>query len=226
MQWLANWWSEISVVTQVFLCAAIPATLIMLIQTVMMLFGMGFGGDADGDGVDFDGADDFDIADGLDAADDFELPSGDADVDFDPGLRIFSVRGLVAFFAIGGWVGVVATEGGLTVTLSAVLAFVAGFAALVFAALIVKWALKLQDSGNINPANAIAHTGTVYIPIPQNRLQTGRITLLLQGRYVELDAVTDSDFTIKTGTAVQVTGVVSGSCLVVRPLMAESRSDQ
>lgn len=210
MQGFVTWWGEINTAAQVFLCAAIPATLIMLIQTILMLFGMGFGGGEDSDGIDFDGDD-------VEISDDFETDTGDVGVEYDPGLRIFTVRGMVAFFAIGGWVGVVSVQGGLSVVLSSILALAAGSAALVFAAMIIKWALRMQDSGNINPVNAIAHTGTVYIPIPPNRAAAGRVTLLLQGRYVEMSAVTDLDTPIKTGTTVLVTGVLGGSSLVVRP---------
>lgn len=209
MQWFITWWNEMGLISQVFLCAAVPATIVMLLQTILLMFGAGFGGGADADGdvdADFDDGD-FDIDDAADGG----------DAEFDPGLRIFTVRGLVAFFAIGGWVGVVAVEAGIGTALSIVLALVAGIVALILSALFIKWALKMQDSGNIDIRNAIAHTGTVYIPIPSGRTSTGRVTLVLQGRYVEIDAVTDSEETLKTGTTVQITGVMNENCLVVRP---------
>ena len=36
---LIEWWNSIGLISQIFYCIAIPATLILLIQTVLMLFG-------------------------------------------------------------------------------------------------------------------------------------------------------------------------------------------
>ena len=56
-----TWWDSLSLVAQIFACIAVPATLVLVIQTVLMLIGVGDEGgdadieiDADGDGI-FDG---------------------------------------------------------------------------------------------------------------------------------------------------------------------------
>jgi hypothetical protein len=97
----------------------------------------------------------------------------------------------------------------------------AGSAALVFAALVVKWALTLQEAGNMDPRNAIARLATVYIPVPPKRSITGRVTLMFQERFVEMDAVTDNEETLKTGETVQVVGLQGGATLVVKPVRKE-----
>jgi len=134
------------------------------------------------------------------------------------GLRVFTVRGFVAFFAVGGWTGLAVWDGTRSEALTLGCAVALGTAALVFAAFVIKWMLKLQDSGNIDPRNAIASMATVYIPIPPARAESGRVTLLLQERYVEMEAVTDSERTLKTGETVQVVGVVGKGTLITRPI--------
>ena len=46
-------------------------------------------------------------------------------------------------------------------------------------------------------------TATVYVSVPQNRSGRGKVTLTAQGRYMELDAVTDGD-RLPVDTAVEI----------------------
>ena len=105
---------------QIFALVGIAATVILVIQTVMMLFG--FGDDADGD------VDDADIGD-----------AGD-------GLVIFSIKGIVAMLCILGWTGVIFLGTQMNMGLSIVLAVLCGFATLVAMAYAMRAISKLQDS--------------------------------------------------------------------------------
>ena len=228
MEWFTIWWQEIGLLGHVMACAAIPMTVVLILQLVMMLIGIGFGGDSDADG---DG-DDFDFDDGLDGDMD-----GDFDADADSNLevdvlgdgnsaeheqeagtvKLLTVRGIVAFFAIGGWAGLAALGGGIPGIFAIMIAMLAGAAAMQFAALVIKWALRMQSSGNLDPRNAVSKIATVYITIPPARASSGKVTLVLQDRFVEMEAVTDSAAALKTGTEVEVVGVTGQSCLIVRP---------
>ena len=126
----------------------------------------------------------------------------------------------MALFAVGGWLGVAMCDLGLSPVLAGLIAAAGGFAALVIAALVIKYALRLQENGNIAAKNAVAHTATVYIPIPAARSGCGKVTMNLQERFVEMEALTDCDRTLKTGETVQVVGVTDEDNLVVRPLSA------
>ncbi|GHV10807.1 hypothetical protein FACS1894219_00930 [Clostridia bacterium] len=247
MEWFTTWWEGLEFFGQVLACAAIPGTLLLLVQTALLLIGGAAGHDSDHE-TDHDGS----AADGGDADTDAEVDVGadsdstayidlDNDGDFDgnhgadlnavstvivehathdmshpeSGLRVFTVRGIVAFLAIGGWAGLAVWSSTRETLASAIVAAAAGTAALLFAALVIKWGLKLQESGNLIPHNAIAKMATVYIPIRPRRSSGGRVTLELQGRFVEMDAVTDNQFTIKTGETVQVVGIQGASTLVV-----------
>lgn len=210
MEWFITWWEGLGLLGQIFATAAIPATAVMLLQTVLLLFGLiGADGDSDGFGGDSVGDD----ADGGPA----EI-SDDADLtDFD-GLRLFTVRGIVAMISIGGWVGATICDLGAHSTVAIIGAIIAGLGALFLSAYIIKVSLKLQDNGNFNLQNAVAHTATVYIPIPPSRGGTGKVTMNLQERFVELDALTDHGEKLMTGTMVQVVSVTDKNEVIVRPM--------
>lgn len=223
MSWFTSWWEGLSLLQQCFALAAIPATVILFLQTVLLLVGLG-GHDADHGEIDHDFDHDFDHDHELGRDHDF---GPDADHDQGPfhdgahhasGIRLFTLRGIVALFAVGGWLGVAMCDLGLNPAVSILIASAGGFTALVIAALVISCSLRLQENGNISPRNAIAHIGTVYIPIPAARQSTGKITLNLQERFVEMDALTDCDTPLPTGTAVQVTGITEKNELIVRPV--------
>ncbi len=207
---IKEWWEGMSAVQHLFMFAAIPATLILAIQTLMLLFGLGDGG---GD-ADFD-ADAADVQDGgFDAHEDFS--NCDSAHDLDGDLRVFTVRGFVAFFAVFGWTGSAMLSGSMPVWFAAIAAFFAGAAAMVVIALIMKSMLKLQQSGNINNRNAVGKSGVVYITVPPQRSGSGKINLVVQERYSEMEAVTDSREPIVTGREVTVVGVTTLGTLIVK----------
>jgi len=263
MEWFTVWWQELGLVGQIMACSAIPMTVVMLLQLVLMIIGLGPGGDSDND-LDDGGSHDGGFEDG-----DFDDGSFDGggfhdggleDGDFDDGSlddggfhdggfhdgdfhdsnfhgvfhahhdhpgsvagshtssiwRIFTIRGIVAFFALGGWAGLAALTSGVPVFWSIQIALFSGISAMMLASIAIRLALRMQDSGNINLKNALLQPAEVYITIPPSRSNTGKITMLLQERFVELDAVTDSEQEIRPKTKVEVVGLADMDCVVVR----------
>lgn len=210
MQWFLSWWEALSTLQQVFACMAIPATVILLLQTILLLFGVGGDHDADGaeSGLDYE------------AEHDFEHDHGDHEA----GLRIFTVRGMVAFLSVGGWLGVVLLGTGLHVAVSCLIAFLGGVLSLLMVAAFLKWSLGLQESGNLSYQNAIGHSGQVYLTIPASQSGRGKVTLTVQERYIEVDAVTDSAESIPVGRPVEVVALADDQTLLVAPVAAGERS--
>ena len=222
MEWFTNWWGTLSLLQQVFACCAIPATVILIIQTLLLMFGFGshaadngeFDHDFGNDVVnDFDHDVSHDIDHGIDHDSDMHDGAHHA-----AGVRLISLRGFVAFFAVGGWLGVAMLESGLSAVLSVIIAFAGGTLSLLFVGWVLKLLYDMQESGNINPKNAVAKTGTAYIRIPANRGGIGKINITVQGAYKEMDAVTDCDEDIQSGKMVQVISVTADNTLVVRPI--------
>jgi hypothetical protein len=150
---------------------------------------------------------------GLGESECFETGGEGAD---NAGVVTFLVRGMIAFFTLGGWsgfmfAGIENFHPAFTVLLS--LAFgSAGFVGIVY---LVKAILRLQGSGNIETKNSIGKTAKVYIPIPPNREGMGKVTLTLQDRHVELDAMTMETTRIATGEVVTIIEKVDGNIVCV-----------
>ena len=228
------WWEGLTLIQRIFALTAIPATVFLVLQTILLVFGLAQGGgDADGGGDhdfdgdhSFDGDHDFDCDGDCDCGGDCDFDGdghfdGDHDHDsgggHDPGLRIFTVRAFVAFFSVFGWLGLALSRDGFSDALSLTLSILAGLAAMVIMAWILKSMLKLQSSGNANIKDAVGKSGTVYIRVPAYRQGVGKVTLVVSGRFSEADAVTDADETLLTGSSVTVISVSNQNILCVIP---------
>ena len=193
---MLNWWNSLIPAQQILALIAIPSTLILVIQTIMVLIGFGDGGD----GGDVDAND---------------LLEGDTD---DGGLGLFSVRGVVSMLCMMGWSGVALLETALPMFVSLLIAFAIGVATLFGMALLMKAVYRLQSSGNVDVGNAIGKVGQVYIPIPAGGLAGGKVTITVQEKLIECEAISVGDTVLATGSYVRVTAVSEGGVLVVEPL--------
>ncbi len=198
---MIEWWTNMDLVGQIFALIAIPSTLVLVVQTILLLFGIG-GDDIDADGVDITG-------NGIG-----DTP-GDGGAD---GLALFSLRGIMAMAAVGGWSGLVMYEAGINIVVTVLLAVAFGFMALVGIAYLMKLAMKLQQNGTLDLGYAIGRVGTVYIPIPAEMKGSGKINLAMQERFIEVDAVTKAERKLATGESVRVIATNETGMVVVEPL--------
>lgn len=207
---MLEWWNALELVQQILWVMAVPSTLILLLQIVLMCIGLGQG---DGDiGVDADTDTDFDAPDtDLDGD---GLPD-ESLADHADGLRMLSVRGIIAFFAVGSWCGLAAAELGAHPALSVGVALLCGFGALVLVAVLMRAMNRLQQSGNLDLRHAVGKQAQVYIRIPENG--HGKVTLVFQERFEECDAVSKAA-PLAAGTAVTVIGLADEHTLIVEPV--------
>ena len=182
------WWSSLSDFQQVVFIVAASATVLLLIFLILLLFGLG---DESFDGGDAD-LDDFDIY-------------NDEPLTAFSGLRILSLRGVLSFLSVGGWVAFI-TEPNLGIFWAIVLGLGTGFITALLLALAFRWSLKLESSGNIDYHNAIGKTARVYLRIPKMKTGTGKVNLIVQERLVEVSAVTNNSEDIIVNAVVIVTG--------------------
>ncbi len=196
---MAEWWNALGSAGQVFACIAIPATVMLLIQMVLTILGLSNDADTDIE-TEVDDADealhDRDIADG--------------------GLRLFTLRGFIAFFSVLGWVGTICCGEGLALPLSIVISAASGFLAMFVIAALMKWLIGLQYDGTENINEALGASGTVYIRIPPSRSGKGKINVIIQGKLSEKNAVTDEETMISYGEEVTVVGISGEETLIVR----------
>ncbi len=193
---MADWWNSLTELQHIFAFIAIPATLVLIVQTVLLFFGIG-----DGDDFDIDG-------DGIP-----DIETGD------DGLTLFSVRGIIGMLCIAGWSGITFIDLGLSDVLSVFLSIVCGGLTLFGIAYLMKAILKLQSNGNIQLGSAVGKTGQVYIPIPANGSGRGKINLVVQDRFIEVEAVTQSSEPLKTGETVRVVSTDDMGLVMVERVM-------
>lgn len=194
---MLEWWNSLTLFGQIYAAIAIPATIILVLQSLLLFLGLGFDHDTDFGGGDHD------------------IGEGDHGFDGDDGLSLFTIRGLVAFFSIGGWTGLACELAGSGAILSILIAFGAGTIALVGIAILFKYSLTLQSQGNLDIHNALDKVGKVYIPIPGNRNGMGKISVMFQSKYTELDAVTEDKQSLKTGEMAKITAIIDEQTVLV-----------
>lgn len=230
---MSAWWDALPSILKVLYCVAIPSTLIFLLDTVLMLFGLGDGAAAnpsDTSGLDVDG--DFDADMGLDLPDfhdvhvhDVPSDQGNQDVGHDiqhpgddsVGLKLFTLQGILIFLVLFSWISIAAISTGLSAFPAIVIGLLVGFAALYGTAKLFQFFRRMQENGALSLRNALGQTATVYIPIPPNKRRGGKVTLTIQGSFTELDAITEGASSLSTGTAVTVIDI-QGDTLVVEPV--------
>lgn len=224
MEWFSNWWNSLELVQQILYCIAIPSSLVLIIQTIIMLLGIGHGGegfnpsDTSGlDGADFDA--DFDMDADFDADGNFDGSHADINNPSDlADFRLLSVQSVIAFLTIFSWSGITALSNGMPPWGALLLAAALGFGAMFIVAKIIQWSSKLAQNGTFNIKNLLGESGTVYIPIPSKAGGTGKINVSCGERFMEFDAVTEEQETIATGTAVRIVDIIAGSTLVVEKI--------
>ncbi|MDE5754428.1 MAG: NfeD-like protein [Oscillospiraceae bacterium] len=209
---MLEWWDSLSEMLKVLYCIAIPSTLILLLQLLLTMFG----GHQD-TGVEFSdtsGIDDLDLDFDGDASGDMDfVADGGNPADFAT-LKLLTLQTIVTFLAVFGWVSIICISSGLYYLVGILIGIQCGLCMMLLVAKMVQMSAKLAENGTLNLKNAIGETATVYLTIPAKSNGTGKITMQLQGRFCELDAVNAGSKAIPTGTQVLVTDIVSDILVV------------
>lgn len=209
------WWEGMDITQRTAFIIACAATLILIIQIIIMLAGGEVEADVSADVTDISGASDVDLdvnGDGIsDGVSDGSVGSGAAHF----GFRLLSLRSILAFLAVGGWVTY--TVGyALNWYLALIIGLVAGLAAACLMAAAIIGIEKLQTNGTINPNATISKSGSVYLLIPPKRSGKGKVSILVSEHYKEYDAVTDSEESIPTGANITVIAHLGDNLLLVK----------
>ena len=199
---MKEWFANLSVMEQIFFWLGIVSALFMIVQIVLMTLSS-FGGDIDVDG------------------------DGDIDVDTDSGVSIFTVKSITAFFAVGSWSGLLtcALVSEKLQWIAILVAIAAGVAGMSVVALLMRAIIKLQCNGAFEIDKVVGRQATVYVSIPPLRSGRGKITLNAQGRFMELDAVTDSDTKLSVDEVVEIVST-DNECAVVRRILLADKTEE
>jgi membrane protein implicated in regulation of membrane protease activity len=200
-----NIMSELSWIEIIYWGATIIGGTLFILRTILLLVGGGL------DTHELDHPMETDLLIGQDAHIDTHSTETHPDSDFS--FRLLSMQGLTAFFMMFGLVGLALVKANLATPLTILGGGAAGLFAVWLISLLFAQMKRLQSSGTIDIHNAVGQSGSVYLPIPAKG--TGQVQVTVQGALKIMDAVSQNGQTIKTGEAIQVTGVLDSKTLIV-----------
>lgn len=121
-------------------------------------------------------------------------------------VGILSFRALVAGLTIFGLAGL-AAHPHFPPAQTFLIALASGAAMLYLAAWLMRTIYRIRSDGTVRIERALGKTGTVYLSIPGAKSGPGKVTLEVQGRTIELAAVTSGE-ALPAGTSIVVRGIV------------------
>ena len=189
---LFEWWQNLKGFEFILWCIALLFSLLFVVQTIVSFF---IGGDhSDIDAVGDDG-------------------HGDA-------TQFFTLRNMIAFFTMFGWAGLAAYKSGISSAWVVLIAVAAGSLMVYLLYFLMQKAGKLKQSGTLQIKNAINQIGETYLRIPAQRGGVGKVQIQVQGRYMELEAMTDDKEDIATGRPIKVINTLNERILLVTSSIA------
>lgn len=180
---LESYWKKMSVFEKIFWYIAIPFTVLLVLMVILTLIGI----------WEFD----------LHGHDLVSMDNMHQDGHNLTGLKFFTIRNIIIFFAILGWTGIACVHSGFGMFLTIGISLISGIALVVVVSFLLYGVLKLTHDGTVLIDSAKGKNGTVYFPIPEKRSGYGKITVTAQGTLQELRAMTDGP-RIESGAIVYV----------------------
>lgn len=148
---------------------------------------------------------------------DLEASPADLDTEVETGVagQYFTLKNLVGFFLLFSWTGLACLHAGVGTGVTVLLSVLAGTLMLLAMAWLFRAISGMAESGTLRMQNAVGCTANVYMNIPGARGGIGKVHVTVQGSLRELDALTDDERTLTTGTVVRVEEVIDGHILRV-----------
>lgn len=184
-----------SLFEQVYWFSAVAGTTVLSVLLVLTLMG--------GDLTDMEGVD--------------ASVEGDLGIDF----QFLSLKNLVGFFTIFGWSGIACMDAGLSSGITLLISVLCGLLMMLVMATLFYYLSRLQSSGTLKHRNAIGQIGEVYLTIGEKRSRIGKISIVVQGRLWELDAITDEEQPLMRGNIIKVREVTDNGIYLVEKLKQE-----
>ena len=187
---ISTWWQHLETFEKILWTIALVFSSLYFLQSVLSLSG----GDADHSAGDADSSIAHD--DGMD-------------------YQFFTIKNMIAFFTMFGWVGIASHYSGMSKTATILLALAGGTIIVLLMVLILKNMSRLRHNGALQLENAINQKGTTYLFIPAKRGGVGKVHIKVQGTLQELSAMTDDEAEIATGTLIRVKNIINDRILLV-----------
>lgn len=193
-------WAAMSTIEHVYLIIACASSMVLAIQIILAVLG----------GMDLNIGD---VHLGSDLGAHHDVGSHH---DTGGHFQLITLRNVVAFFVLMGWSGLGFYNLQCPLILTIFLSCLCGFFMMLITAGLFYALSKFQADGTLNVTGAEGETGTIYLSVPPERKGIGKIQIVLQGRKVELNAVTDDKVKIESGDTVKIVKVLNEQVLVTK----------
>ncbi|MCB0459452.1 MAG: hypothetical protein KDC74_05475 [Flavobacteriaceae bacterium] len=189
---MIEWYTTLELFQKIYWGIALMGSLIFLIVLILTFIG----GDAD------------------------DLGDVDTEIDTDGGIgfQFITFKNLIGFFTIFGWTGIASIDAGFSKPVTVIVSLLAGLLMMTIMAAMFFYMRKLNDSGTLDYKNAVDAIGEVYLTIGAKRSKIGKAHVRIQGALRELEALTDAETDLKSGTVIKVNKVTDNGILIVEPL--------
>ncbi|NJN26306.1 MAG: hypothetical protein HC819_10175 [Cyclobacteriaceae bacterium] len=195
---ISSWWAALAFSEKIYWIIVLPATVLFIIQLVMTLLG------SDTDDMSADGGTGLDI---------------DGDADGGVGWQFFTYKNVLGFFMLFGWTGLGFLNMGLGLFLVILFSATCGFVMMVVMAALFYYIGKLDQNGTMVIERAIGRSGDVYLRVPANRAGHGKVMVEIQGTLREMEAITDDEKDLPTGSVALVLEIVNNQILLVTQVL-------
>jgi len=122
-------------------------------------------------------------------------------------FKILTFRTIVAGIAFFGLAGLAGSASSLAGYATLLVALGAGLGAVYLVHEMMRALAKLRSEGTVYIGRAVGAVGTVYLTVPGNKAGAGKVTVVLQDRTMEYQAMTEYE-ELPTGTEVVITGLL------------------
>jgi membrane-bound ClpP family serine protease len=186
---MMQFFESMEMMQKLFWFVAIPTSLIFLLQTIMTFAGV-------------------DAGDGLEADFDGDIDGGDST------FQLFSFRNLINFLLGFGWAGIALYDSIENKNLLTLLALVIGVIFVWLFFMLMKQIQGLAEDNTFSLKDTLHLTGQVYLGIPPQKGGKGKIMISVKGAAHELDAITNDEHKIETGTMIRVIAIENNILIV------------
>lgn len=120
---------------------------------------------------------------------------------------VLTFRTIVAALTFFGLTGLAGNSAGMSPPATLTIAVLAGLAAMYGVHWMMQGLYRLRSDGTARIERAVGQTGTVYLRVPAKKSGVGKVTVSLQGRTMEYQAMTAHD-ELPTGNRIVVVDVI------------------
>ena len=182
---MAQWWSSLTSLNQVFYCVAAFFGVIFVWQLVAVLMGLaGDEGDVDHD-VDVDHPD---VMDHDGTYEDFEHGAQTDAAETVASFRVLTLRSVITFFTLFSWGGALYLNNRLPVGKSMGYAVLWGLGGMFAIAMLLHWMRQMTETGTKDIHSSVGAVGSVYLDIPADNLGEVRVPVSGVVSYVKARA--------------------------------------